>query len=39
MKVDWNKVKIYRPSFLGTKVFKTYDLKSLLPYIDWDPFF
>ena len=28
-----------RPSFLGTRVFKSYDLAELVPYIDWTPFF
>lgn len=27
------------PKFVGTKVYKNYDLTSLLPYIDWKPFF
>merc|ERR1711953_892154 len=27
------------PSFLGTKVFKDFSLKQLMPYIDWKPFF
>jgi len=39
MKVDWHKVPITTPSFLGTKVFVNYDLNSLLDFIDWDPFF
>lgn len=39
LKTDWTKVDIVKPSFLGTKVFKNYDLKSLVPFIDWDPFF
>ena len=39
LKVDWQKVQITRPSFLGTKVFIEYDLNKLLPFIDWDPFF
>ncbi len=28
-----------RPKTLGTKVFETYDLETLVPYIDWTPFF
>ena len=28
-----------RPSFLGTKVYHSFPLKELLPYIDWKPFF
>lgn len=39
LKTDWNTVEITKPSFLGTKVFKNYDLKKLVPFIDWDPFF
>jgi 5-methyltetrahydrofolate--homocysteine methyltransferase len=39
MKVDWQKCRIVRPSFLGTKVFKNYSLSELIPYIDWNPFF
>ena len=36
---DWNSIKITKPKFLGTRVYKEYDLKKLLPFIDWDPFF
>ena len=39
LKVDWPHLQITRPSFLGRKVFSHYDLRTLLPYIDWDPFF
>jgi 5-methyltetrahydrofolate--homocysteine methyltransferase len=28
-----------KPTFLGTRVFKAYDLAALVPYIDWTPFF
>jgi len=38
-KVDWKSVAITRPSFLGTKTFKDYDLSALIQYIDWKPFF
>ena len=38
-RVDWSKVPITRPTFLGTRVFKDFDLNLVLPYIDWDPFF
>jgi len=24
---------------LGNKVYRNYDLKLLVPFIDWDPFF
>ncbi|WP_375568259.1 methionine synthase [Ahrensia marina] len=27
-----------KPKMLGTKVFETYDLQTLVPYIDWTPF-
>jgi len=39
LKTDWQKVKIIKPSFLGTKVYKNFDLNLVLEYIDWDPFF
>ncbi|KAM3591436.1 uncharacterized protein V6R79_002108 [Siganus canaliculatus] len=28
-----------RPQFLGTRVFESYDLNSLMDFIDWKPFF
>lgn len=28
-----------KPTFLGTKVFESFDLADLVPYIDWTPFF
>lgn len=28
-----------KPSYLGTEVYKRYDLKRLISYIDWKPFF
>lgn len=37
--IDWNKSSITKPSFLGTKVFKAYDLNEIAEYIDWTPFF
>jgi 5-methyltetrahydrofolate--homocysteine methyltransferase len=37
-KPDWKHVPV-KPSFLGTRTFKTYDLAELVPYIDWTPFF
>lgn len=39
LKADWDALRIVTPKFLGTKVFKNYDLKKLCSYIDWDPFF
>lgn len=39
LKTDWASVNIVKPSFLGNKVYRNYDLKLLVPFIDWDPFF
>jgi len=39
LRTDWNKVNIVEPSFLGTRTWKDFDLKKVLEYIDWDPFF
>lgn len=38
--IDWggNPLPV-TPKFLGTQVFKNYDLNLLVPYIDWKPFF
>ena len=33
------KAPIVKPSFLGTRAFKSYDLAALVPYIDWTPLF
>jgi len=37
--IEWKEQNIPTPKLLGTKVFKNVDLKELLPYIDWNPFF
>jgi len=37
--VDWKNVHVTRPSFLGNRTFKVYDLEKLVPRIDWAPFF
>lgn len=39
LNTDWSSVNIVKPSFLGNKVYRNYDLKELVPFIDWDPFF
>lgn len=39
MKIDWTSYKPKRPEFLGTRVFRSYDVSELVPYIDWTPFF
>ncbi|MEA2759921.1 MAG: 5-methyltetrahydrofolate--homocysteine methyltransferase, partial [Methylobacteriaceae bacterium] len=38
-KTDWASYDPPRPAFLGTRVFRTYDVAELVPYIDWTPFF
>ncbi len=38
-KTDWSSYTPPVPSFLGTKVFESYDLDTLARYIDWTPFF
>ena len=38
-KADWSGYQPPKPSFLGTRVFRTYDLADLVPVIDWTPFF
>jgi 5-methyltetrahydrofolate--homocysteine methyltransferase len=38
-KIDWDKSKIPEPKFIGTKIFNDYDLKEIVEYIDWTPFF
>lgn len=37
--IDWDNFTPDTPSFLGTKVLDDYPLETLLPYIDWTPFF
>lgn len=38
-KIDWTSFKPVKPSFLGVRAFPNYSLASLVPYIDWTPFF
>ena len=38
-KTDWASYEPPRPLFCGTRVFRTYDVGELVPYIDWTPFF
>lgn len=38
-KADWSNYTPPKPSFLGTRTFRTYDLADLVPVIDWTPFF
>jgi len=37
--IDWEGYTPPKPSFLGTRTFRSFDLGSLVPYIDWTPFF
>lgn len=39
LKVDWSAVDIPTPKMVGIQTFEDYDLKELLPFIDWNPFF
>ncbi|XP_030631921.1 methionine synthase [Chanos chanos] len=38
--LDWQSLPTpVRPQFIGTQVFENYDLRRLVDYIDWKPFF
>ena len=39
VKIDWAAYQPPKPAFTGTRVFRTYDVAELVPYIDWTPFF
>ncbi|WP_414675614.1 methionine synthase, partial [Methyloceanibacter sp.] len=39
LKLDWAAYTPPKPTFLGTRAFKAYDLAELARYIDWTPFF
>jgi 5-methyltetrahydrofolate--homocysteine methyltransferase len=39
MKIDWAGYEPPKPTFTGSRVFRTYDVAELVPYIDWTPFF
>lgn len=38
-KTDWNSYVPPMPSFLGLRTLNNYPLETLVPYIDWTPFF
>jgi len=38
-RTDWSNVKVCKPKFIGFRHFQNLDLASLVPYIDWQPFF
>ncbi|MEN2494375.1 MAG: Methionine synthase [Hyphomicrobiaceae bacterium hypho_1] len=37
--IDWEQYIPPRPNLLGTLSFSDYDIESLIPFIDWSPFF
>ncbi len=37
--IDWQTFTPQKPSFLGTRIFTNYDINTLVPCIDWTPFF
>jgi 5-methyltetrahydrofolate--homocysteine methyltransferase len=39
LRLDWQAYAPPRPTFLGTRAFKSYNLAELARYIDWTPFF
>jgi 5-methyltetrahydrofolate--homocysteine methyltransferase len=39
LKLDWAGYTPPKPTFLGARAFKAYDLAELARYIDWTPFF
>ncbi len=39
LKLDWANYTPPKPTFLGTRAFKAYDLAELSRYVDWTPFF
>ena len=39
LKIDWESYSAPRPTFTGARVFRSYDVGELVPYIDWTPFF
>ena len=38
-KIDWKNEEIFTPNNLGITVIENQDLRELLPFIDWSPFF
>lgn len=38
-KIDWENEEIFTPKQLGITVVENQDLRELLPFIDWSPFF
>ncbi|REC60233.1 methionine synthase [Chryseobacterium pennae] len=38
-KIDWENEEIFTPNNLGITVIENQDLRELLPFVDWSPFF
>lgn len=38
-KIDWENEEIFTPNNLGITIIENQDLRELLPFIDWSPFF
>jgi 5-methyltetrahydrofolate--homocysteine methyltransferase len=36
---DWELADLPKPEFLGARTLRDYPIESLIPYIDWSPFF
>ena len=39
LKTDWGAYEIPVPQFLGTRAFENYNLREIVQYFDWTPFF
>jgi 5-methyltetrahydrofolate--homocysteine methyltransferase len=39
VKLDFASYEPPKPTFTGTRIFRSYDVEELIPYIDWTPFF
>ncbi|WP_395697152.1 methionine synthase [Methylocella sp.] len=37
--IDWDAYEPPKPTFSGSRMFRSYDVGELIPYIDWTPFF
>jgi 5-methyltetrahydrofolate--homocysteine methyltransferase len=38
-KINWDKVSIKKPEYTGTKIISPISVETLIPFIDWQPFF
>lgn len=39
LSIEWSKENLYKPNQLGVEVFEEIKMDSLIPFIDWTPFF